>query len=367
MTATRFQAQSPLSSRTRRRRQLFQRAMQALEQWSYAEIEVPLLAPYAELRDALGEERSSDLFRFPGRAGELLVLRGDITPLIAWQYANHLKQQALPTRVAYARRIARIEQEFARERSESYQLGAELIGRGGLAGDAELLVVLMDLLNRLGLEDAELRIGHVGIAGTIVDGVSNDEHVREQLYAAVRRRDRFAVDEITAALTIDDGSRSSLRRLCAIVPDFYDLERLAQRHGGAVAAAVGELLQLLDVLEELGYRDRVILDLSRRDDRGYYTGITFSVVAENADALLGGGGRYDALLGHFGCNLPAVGFGLNVERIVELLESKMDPVPEPLAPTAVGGERVVDALRDAMSLREQGQRVRVDGNTTTEG
>lgn len=358
MTSSAYDAQSALSSRTQRRRSLFQKAMSALAGWSYNEIEVPLLAPYGELRGALGPERAHDLFRFPGRSGELLVLRGDITPLIAWQYATHLSRQPHPARLAYSKRIARVHQEFARQSTETYQLGAELIGQGGAAGDVEVIVVLFDVLDALGLTSAELRIGHVGIAGSLVAQASDDPRVRARLFDAVDRRDRFEIDRIVGPLEIPEKLKSALRRLCAVVPDFYDLERIADSHGGDVAAAVSELKAVTDELESLGYRDRIMLDLSRRDDRGYYTGVTFSVVAELADAPLGGGGRYDKLLGHFGHDIPAVGFGLNADRLLELA-ARSDVSPAPVRDAEVFAGGIAEAIKAARAARAEGRNVRV--------
>lgn len=347
------------TSQTRRRRQLFVRAMKTLEQWGFGEIEVPLLAPWSELRGAIGEDTENQFFRFPGRSGELLMLRGDITPLIAWQYAKHLQRRPLPLRAAYSKRIARVQRDFARERTESYQLGAELIGRAGPIADAELLVVLFDLMDELGFHDAEIRIGHVGIAENIVRRVTSDEDLQAQLFDAVGRRDRHEVDALTASLGLDEELKSALRRLCAVVPDFYDLERLANFGDEGVSNAVRELTAVTDLLEELGYRERLLLDLTRRDDRGYYTGVVFRVVADSADTPLGGGGRYDRLIGNFGDDLPAVGFGLNADLLVELSAARSNE-PDVRPVTTFSDPHTATALRQALAARKRGEHVRVD-------
>lgn len=347
------------TSQTRRRRQLFVRAMKTLDQWGFGEIEVPLLAPWSELRGAIGEDTENELFRFPGRSGELLMLRGDITPLIAWQYANHLQRRPLPLRAAYSKRIARVQRDFARERTESYQLGAELIGRSGPIADAELLVVLFDLMDELGFDDAELRIGHVGIAENIVRRATSDEDIQDKLFDAVGRRDRHEVDTITDRLGLSEDFKSALRRLCAVVPDFYDLERLATFGDEGVSTAVRELTAVTDLLEELGYRDRILLDLTRRNDRGYYTGVVFRVVADSADTPLGGGGRYDSLIGTFGDDLPAVGFGLNADLLVEMSAARNEePAERPV--TTFNDSHIATALRQALAARKRGEHVRVD-------
>lgn len=361
MTTSTHKATPTKTSQTRRRRQLFVRAMKTLEQWGFGEIEVPLLAPWSELRGAIGEDSENELFRFPGRSGELLVLRGDITPMIAWQYANHLQRRPLPLRAAYTKRIARVQRDFARERTESYQLGAELIGRAGPMADAELIVVLFDLLDELGLEDAEIRIGHVGIAEHIVCKATRDPILREELFDAIGRRDRHEVDALTARLNLSEEYQSAFRRLCAVVPDFYDLDRLIGLDDGLIAKSIRELTAVTDLLEELGYRDRLMLDLTRRNDRGYYTGVVFRVVAESADTPLGGGGRYDTLIGNFGDDLPAVGFGLNADLLVDMVSQRYDE-PEPKKVTTFKEANNSDALRKAVEARRRGEHVRVDMN-----
>lgn len=333
--------------------------MKTLDQWGFGEIEVPLLAPWSELRGAIGEDTENELFRFPGRSGELLVLRGDITPMIAWQYANHLQRRPLPLRVAYSKRIARVQRDFARERTESYQLGAELIGRSGPIADAELIVVLFDLLDELGLEDAEIRIGHVGIAEHIVCKATLNPDLREELFDAISRRDRHEVDALTADLDLSDDYKSAIRRLCAVVPDFYDLERLAGLADGLIQKSIRELTAVTDLLEELGYRDRVMLDLTRRNDRGYYTGVVFHVVADSADTPLGSGGRYDSLIGNFGDDLPAVGFGLNADLLVDMVAQRSEE-PELRNVSTFKEAKVSDALSQALAARRRGEYVRVD-------
>lgn len=359
MTTSTQTASSAKVAQTRRRRALFVRAMKTLEQWGFGEIEVPLLAPWSELRSAIGEDMERELFRFPGRSGELRVLRGDITPMIAWQYANHLQRQPLPMRVAYAKRIARVRREFARERIESYQLGAELIGREGPRADAELLVVLFDLLDELGLHDGEIRIGHVGIAEHIVRAASANEDVQDRLFAAIGRRDRYEVDLVTKDLDLDEKTKSALRRLCGVVPDFYDLERLSDLNNPAVDKSVAELVAVTDLLEELGYRERVMLDLTRRNDRGYYTGVIFRVVAERAETPLGSGGRYDSLIGQFGDDLPAVGFGLDADLLVSLVESSQEAEAS-RTPQVFKEDNAADTIRKALEARQKGAFVRVD-------
>jgi len=82
----------------------------------------------------------------------------------------------------------------------------------------------------------------------------------------------------------------------------------------AVAAAVANMRQVHELLEP-SVAERVIFDLGLVRSIGYYTGAVFEVYDPALGSPIGGGGRYDELLGRFGRSLPAVGFALGVERL----------------------------------------------------
>ena len=121
------------SARVRRRRELVTRALDVLGGWGYDEADVPLLAPWGELGEAIGERVAARLFRFADHTGRLQVLRGDITPVVAWQIVRTIEARSLPVRVAYANRVARVERAFASQRLETYAVGMELVGAPGAA------------------------------------------------------------------------------------------------------------------------------------------------------------------------------------------------------------------------------------------
>jgi ATP phosphoribosyltransferase regulatory subunit HisZ len=88
-----------------------------------------------------------------------------------------------------------------------------------------------------------------------------------------------------------------------------------ERAAGPVAEAVEGLRGLHDLLEQRGVAERVIFDLGLVRELGYYTGAVFEVYDPAVGFALGGGGRYDELLGRFGRDLPACGLGLDVQRV----------------------------------------------------
>ncbi|TVR04393.1 MAG: hypothetical protein EA398_02485 [Deltaproteobacteria bacterium] len=346
---------SSLADTARRRRRLVNRSLALLDRWGYEEIEVPLLAPYEELRSTLDDALAERLFRFVDRRGSLLVLRGDLTPIVARQFALRMGTTPLPARLAYANRVARIERAFAREEAESYEVGLELVGAHGLRADLEVLTVAFDLLDELALDDVELRLGHVRIAGALLDSIE-DPRLRTTIAQTLRLRD--AVETRSLATHLPAPLRDALVHLCTLRPNRADLERIATSADPEAASAARELQQRLHILDAIGLGHRVCLDLTARDDRGYYTGIRFDLVCERAGEAVGSGGRYDSLYAHFGAPHPAVGLGLRVDRLLPLdLVQDDGHTPRNLSP--LDGDDLPELLRRAVRARVSGDRVAI--------
>ena len=93
--------------------------------------------------------------------------------------------------------------------------------------------------------------------------------------------------------------------------------------GGPLEPALESLRSVYEILAERGAADRLILDLGLVRELGYYTGAVFEVYDPAVGFALGGGGRYDELLGRFGRPLPACGIALDLQRVhIALIEEE---------------------------------------------
>jgi ATP phosphoribosyltransferase regulatory subunit len=122
-------------------------------------------------------------------------------------------------------------------------------------------------------------------------------------------------------------------------------------------AGNGDALERLEAvvseLAALGLERRIRLDLSEVRDFDYYTGLVFEIHARGSGLELGGGGRYDSLLGRFGREMPAVGFYLSLDRVSELLAKRGVSSKD-------AGVSTVRSLSEALHARKQGKRVVVE-------
>jgi ATP phosphoribosyltransferase regulatory subunit len=103
------------------------------------------------------------------------------------------------------------------------------------------------------------------------------------------------------------------------------LDRAEEAMGEVAATALIELRGLYEALSERGFAERLILDLGLVHELGYYTGAVFEVYDPAVGFALGGGGRYDQLIGRFGKPRPACGVALDVQRVhmAQAAEEKM--------------------------------------------
>jgi ATP phosphoribosyltransferase regulatory subunit len=147
----------------------------------------------------------------------------------------------------------------------------------------------------------ELALGHLG----------DDWATRAGLLEALSQRDLVGVETQVQQLGLDGASHDLLVKLPTLRGGLEVLDRV----NGPVAAAVDGLRELYELLAERGVADRVIFDLGLVRELGYYTGVVFEVNDPAVGFAIGGGGRYDDLLGRFGPARPACGVALDIHRV----------------------------------------------------
>jgi len=121
--------------------------------------------------------------------------------------------------------------------------------------------------------------------------------------------------EVASVAGLDAHGRETLLRLPGLRGGAEVLDQARELGGAAVERAIQRLLATYEGLVERGVAERVQLDLGLLRDLGYYTGAIVEIYDPALGHILGGGGRYDELIGRFGRPMPAAGFGLYLERL----------------------------------------------------
>jgi ATP phosphoribosyltransferase regulatory subunit len=275
----------------------------------YGEVSTPALEYEATVMrgDGAGAPPAYRLF---DERGNVLVLRSDMTVPIARLVATRFATAEPPLRLCYLGHAYRGVRPQRGQPREFLQAGIELLGAPAPDGTAEALTLLCDVLDAVGLEDYRVGLGDVGLYPALLDGFEVGEDARDALLAALVAGDFAGLEREVRALGLGTDAAELLVRTPQLRggPDV-----LAGLSGRADEAAEG--LRSVHALLDPRVAQRVIFDLGLVRSLGYYTGAVFQVYDPALGVPLGGGGRYDDLLGRFGRPLPAVGWALTVERL----------------------------------------------------
>jgi len=242
--------------------------------------------------------------------GEVLALRTDMTVPIARLVATRYPTAEPPLRFCYFAHVYRGVRPHRGQNREFLQAGIELVGSPAPDGTAEALSVLCHALTATGLRGYRIGLGDASLYRTLLRSYGVEDAVGDRLVLALVARDFVALESELARLELDDADAQQLLR----VPQVRGGPDVLNDAQGPVAEAVAGLRRVHGLLAP-EVADRVIFDLGLARDLGYYTGAVFEVYDPALGAPLGGGGRYDDLLGRFGRPLSAVGFALGIDRL----------------------------------------------------
>ncbi len=298
-----------LPDETRELRAITDALRAVFERHSYGEVNTPALEYESVLAHA-GVAGVGPVHRVFDGTGATLVLRSDMTVPIARLIATRYPDVAGPLRFCYFAHCYRgIRPQWSQPR-ELLQAGIELIGAGAPHGTAEALTVLCDALDATGLRDYRVGLGDASLFTTLMDRLEIDTRARAGLLETLASRDFVELAQRLSELGLPEESSALLLSL----PQRRGGPEVLEASPGPAADAIAGMRQVSELLED-HVAERVIFDLGLVRSIGYYTGAVFEVYDPALGVPIGGGGRYDELLGRFGSSRPAVGFALDVERL----------------------------------------------------
>jgi histidyl-tRNA synthetase len=316
--ASKFQAPrgtfDVLPEAARARARLERAAAEIFARAGYETIATPAFEDTALFERGVGQSTDivrKEMFTFEDKGGRSLTLRPEGTASICRAYLEHgMHKLAQPVKLSYLGPFFRHERPQAGRYRQFHQLGAECIGSDSPLADAEVIMLLSDLLSELGVPGVELRLGSLGsleARRAYLEDLKAHLHAHEgELSKDVR--ERIDINPLRAFDADDEGTQGVMASAPTIV------ERLE----GEDAEHFQEVRSLLDAA---GISYAVDSTLVRGLD--YYTRTIFSFVCDQlgAQSEVGGGGRYDGLIEQLGgAPTPAVGFAAGIERILLALD-----------------------------------------------
>jgi ATP phosphoribosyltransferase regulatory subunit len=292
----------------------------SLQAAGYGEVRTPTVEYEEVLRQ--GDARAAGAgWRLFDEHGNLLVLRSDMTIPIARLVGTRFADHDGPLRLCYSGQAYRSVTRGSGQLTEFLQVGAELIDVPGVEGDAEIVSLVLEALSASGLRRHSVGLGDGALYRALLRAFELPAEHADGLMASLMARDLVALEARVRA----SGLPHALFEIPGLRGGPEVLDRAEEAMGEVAATALIELRGLYDALSERGFADRVILDLGLVHELGYYTGAVFEIYDPAVGFALGGGGRYDQLIGRFGKPRPACGVALDVQRVhvAQAAEEKM--------------------------------------------
>ena len=279
------------------------------ERHGYGEVYTPAIEYESVMAQAPGSN-VSPAYRVFDDHGDILALRADMTVPIARLVATRYPTADPPLRFCYIAHAYRAVRPHRGQMREFLQAGIELVGAPGAGGTAEALTVLCGALDAVGLGGYRVGLGDASLYPKLMAACDVPDEARRRLLHELGTKDLVGLEHEVHELGLADEAAELLVR----VPQLRGGPDVLAGSGALVADALAGLRDVLDLLAP-AVAERVFFDLGLARGLGYYSGAVFDVYDPALGAPLGGGGRYDDLLGRFGRPLPAVGFALGVDRL----------------------------------------------------
>ncbi len=267
--------------------------------------------PMVEYEEVLSVGDDSAAYRMFDDQGKVLALRSDMTVPIARVVATRFAESERELRLCYSAHSYRAVGHRTGQQREFLQTGIELIGVAGPQGEAEVVELALGALSDAGLARHRIGVGDGALYRRLLEALDIDPDGQRGLLDCLTRRDMVGLELRVDALDLSSDARALLVGL----PELRGGPEVLERGNGPASDALERLRELYAALEARGLADRVILDLGLVRDLGYYTGAVFELYDPAVGFALGGGGRYDDLIGRFGAPRPACGIALDVQRV----------------------------------------------------
>lgn len=288
--------------------------------YGYGEVITPVVESYDLLAAKSGEEIRKRMYAFKDLGGRRVALRPEFTASIARLMATKMRNEPKPMRLFCVGSLYRYDEpQYGRFR-EFWQANYELIGSSKPEADAEILMLTYDLMEKLGLRNYWLKIGHVGI----IRGILAQENVKkEQQNVIMQLLDKKQWDEALTATREFGVSQKCVTTLKEILETRgKDVSRILKkieenvRDYESAVAAVENLREITEFAKESDAKFEMLIEAGFARGLEYYTGMIFEPYVPDMDIALSGGGRYDKLIELFGGEpTPAVGVAQGIDRL----------------------------------------------------
>lgn len=300
---------------------LRRRLVDTYRSWGYDIVIPPLLEFTDSLLIGLGREIDLMTFKVTDQiSGRSMGIRADITPQIARMDAHSFKRKGV-SRFCYGGHVLHTRPKTPLATRAPIQAGVELYGEAGASADIEVISLLLQSLQTVGLPSLHIDLGHVGIYRALATDIDFTTAQEEAFFDLLQRKAATEIAEWVSANVRDQELAQLLIDLPNMAGNAEILSGAEQRLttiSPAAGAAVAELASIASVIQQRYPEARLHFDLSELRGYHYHTGIVFAAYAPGFGSTIANGGRYDSIGEVFGRSRPATGFAIDVTALHRL-------------------------------------------------
>ena len=288
--------------------------------WGYREVRTPLFEYLESLSRGVGKDLIQSMFKAQDDDGRLIAFRAEMTAPVARLVSSKMLKESMPLRLCYVSNVVRFKERYPGYPREFWQAGVELIGNRGVDADAEVISLMLTALGELGLRDVKVDVGHAGIFRRLLALAKLKDDEVERVKGFVSMKDSTGLKRMLRGSACDEGVVRAFEAVCEVRGLRVLDEVLSAVGDEEVTRLADEVKLLFKLLSYNGFQDKVSLDIGLIRGLDYYTGIIFEPYTSAFGSALGGGGRYDDLIASFvDKEVPATGFALVVDYLVEAI------------------------------------------------
>ncbi len=305
------------------------------ENYGFTRIETPAVENLALLTSKQGGDNEKLIFKILKRGeklenaeGELcdLGLRYDLTVPLARFYSNNMAQLPSVFKAIQIDNVWRADRPQRGRYRQLVQCDIDIIGEESNLAETELILATTNALENLGFDDVTVRLSDRRLLNALAECCGFEEEQKSLVFIALDKLDKIGIDGVQKEIDeiASDKTQNFIGLIKQITESQNPLETCVEKLGEFLPEAVKQNLQdLLFVCNNCITNGKVVFDVTLVRGMGYYTGTIYEIAVDGLNLSVGGGGRYDKMIGKItGTNVPACGFSIGFERIVLLLQER---------------------------------------------
>lgn len=299
-------------------------------------------------------------------------LRYDLTLPLSRYYANNANDLPSPFKALQMGNVWRADRPQRGRYRQFMQCDIDILGEPTSLAEIELITATTTLLGKIGFEKFTIRLNNRKILKAMAAYSGFEERDYDSVFITLDKMDKIGLEGVAAELTEQGYPKENVEKYLALFEktgsDIEGVRFLKDTLGDCLEAGAAEDLETImaSVNATKAADFKIVFDPTLVRGMSYYTGPIFEISMDEFGGSVGGGGRYDEMIGRFtGQNTPACGFSIGFERIVMLLLEKDYQVPEKSEKTAylveknMPQDKMLMILQEANEQRREGRQINI--------